>query len=67
MEIPTIKIVEEKDRQKALSALLLSFATDPFIRWLNPNADLYLKAGPAFDAFGGKAIDSGSAYVANDF
>ena len=67
MEIPTVRIVEKNDREKAINALLLGFSTDPFIRWLNPTANLYLKAGPSFDAFGGRAIDNGSAYVANDF
>ena len=67
MEIPTITIIDEADRRKAIVTLLLGFASDPFIRWLNPRADLYLEAGPSFDAFGGRAIDSGSAYVANEF
>lgn len=67
MEIPRISIVEKQDRDKAISTLLLGFSTDPFVRWIFPLADNYAKAGPAFDAFGGGAIDSGSAYVANDF
>jgi len=67
MEIPTIRIVGEADRRKAIVTLLLGFSGDPFMRWLNPRADLYLEAGPSFDAFGGRAIDNGSAYVANEF
>ena len=53
MEIPTITIIDEADRRKAIATLLLGFAGDPFMRWLNPRADLYLEAGPSFDAFGG--------------
>ena len=66
MDIPEITIVKEADRQRAIDTVLLGFSTDPFLRWLYPSADLYLKAGPAMHAFGGAAIDHHSAYMAND-
>ena len=53
MEIPAITIIEEADRRKAIVTLLLGFSGDPFVRWLNPRADLYLEAGPSFDALVG--------------
>ena len=67
MQIPTISVVTEPDREKALYTILLGFSTDPFLRWMYPSAGNYMNACAAFDAFGGKAIDNGSSFVAKDF
>lgn len=67
MNIPTINVISETDRDKAIHTTMLGFSTDPFLRWMYPNASSYLNAGPAFDAFGGGSIDHGSAFAANDF
>ena len=67
MNIPTINVISETDRDKAIHTTMLGFSTDPFLRWMYPNASSYFNAGPAFDAFGGGSIDHGSAFAANDF
>ena len=62
---PQISIAKEADRSSAISTILLGFSTDPFVRWLCPNGQTYLKFFEAFNAFGGKAIESGSAFIAD--
>ena len=62
-----VKYVEQPDRQKALETILISFSSDPFVRWFWPKASDYVNCIPAFEAFGGGAIDHGSAYTTNDF
>lgn len=54
------------DRQKAMQTILTGFSDDPFVRWFWPKASNYVNCCPAFDAFGGAAIDLGSAYCTPD-
>tara|TARA_B110000858_G_scaffold165049_1_gene191469 strand:- start:85 stop:756 length:672 start_codon:yes stop_codon:yes gene_type:complete len=61
---PQISIAVEEDRSSAISTILLGFSSDPFVRWLCPHGPTYLKFHAAFNAFGGGAIDSGSAFIA---
>jgi GNAT superfamily N-acetyltransferase len=65
--IPDIFIATEKDRQSALNTILLGFASDPFVRWICPEASKYLLFIQAFNAYGGNAIDSKTAFIAENF
>jgi GNAT superfamily N-acetyltransferase len=45
----------------------MAFTTDPIMRWIFPNAHSCLRAFPDFaNAFGGAAIDLGTAYIADE-
>ncbi|MGP1353062.1 MAG: GNAT family N-acetyltransferase [Parasphingopyxis sp.] len=66
MSIPEVRIAEEHDRARAISAMTLGFANDPFVRWMLPDADRYTRVFPEIaDAFGGGALAAGSAYFAD--
>ena len=68
MRLTTVRAVEEADRGRALSTLMLAFMADPVIRWLWPEPDAYLEHFPALLAgFGGLAFDHRTAYVTDDF
>jgi len=50
-----------------LARLTLAFSADPPMRWLYPDAQLYLQYYPAFArAFAGSAVPAGSAYCTED-
>ncbi len=67
MNPPDIRIAEEADRNPAIHSLILSFSSDPLVRWIWPEPSVYLAVQEGFDAFGGGAIDSNTAYVAGNF
>ena len=64
MDAPKVSVVTDPERDRVLSSLALGFADDPLMRWLFPRADTYLTAatGEFYNAFGGGAIDHGTAY-----
>ena len=67
MSIPEVRVAKAGERSKMINSLVLGFAIDPIARWLQPDASTYLAGmGPFFDAFGGRAFDHGSAFIAND-
>lgn len=52
---------------EVLNGLTLGFVADPFIRWLYPQPDAFLKHFPrVMNFFGGRAFDHGSAYRNGD-
>ena len=56
-----------EQEQAVVDVLTLAFAQDPMARWALPEAHVYLKAWPlVVRAFGGRALVSGSADVADD-
>ena len=56
------------DRERAIAALVTAFASDPFIRWMFPDAQQYLTYFPqVLKFFGGRAFDNASAYRSEDF
>ena len=60
--------VQEVERDRAVSTLVLAFTSDPFIRWIYPDAIAYLSHfGPALQAFGGDAFDKGGVWQVDDF
>ncbi|WP_245953674.1 GNAT family N-acetyltransferase [Parasphingopyxis lamellibrachiae] len=65
--MPQIRVATEGDRATVIDTLTLGFASDPFIRWLLPVSSAYLAIAPQMtEAFGGGAIDAGSAYIAGE-
>jgi GNAT superfamily N-acetyltransferase len=65
--IPKISSADPKNRNKVLDTILVGFSADPFVRWICPEAHNYLKFKEAFDAYGGGAIETRSAYVAGRY
>ena len=65
--VPTIFTADINDREKVLSIVLMGFSTDPFLRWICPEADNYLLFKEGFDAFGGKALETNTTYVAEGY
>jgi hypothetical protein len=65
--IPEILLSTENSRQAVLDTVLLGFSSDPFIRWLCPEAHNYLLISEAFNAFGGNAINNQAAYITKNY
>ena len=66
MEAPKVLLAAPEDRAALIRTLVLAFVTDPMTRWFFDRADDYLAATAAFfDAFGGAAFESSSAWSAN--
>jgi ribosomal protein S18 acetylase RimI-like enzyme len=64
---PLVQVAKASDRAKTMATILLGFATDPIARWSFPDPAQYLKTAPRFmEAFGGRAFDHGTAFVADD-
>ena len=67
MTIPKIFSAGTIQRQKVLSTVLMGFSADPFVRWICPEAGNYINFIGAFNAYGGKAVDTNTAYVVEGF
>ena len=67
MNPPKINIAEMAQRERVIATILLGFSADPLTRWFYPEAKTYLLAAPLFDAFGGGAVEAGSAFVCDGF
>lgn len=56
------------DKTRTIAALVTSFADDPFIRWMFPDAHQYLSAFPlVLKYFAGAAFENRTAYRSADF
>ena len=67
MTIPQLEITPTTDRERAIGTIVAAFITDPVVRWVYPDVSQYLTVFPRFvDAFGGRAIDNGSAHSIAD-
>lgn len=67
MGIPEVRVAKADERSKMINTLVLGFTIDPIARWLQPDANTYLGGmGAFFDAFGGRAFENNSAFIAND-
>jgi GNAT superfamily N-acetyltransferase len=63
-----IRTAVAADAERCLAALTLAFSSDPPCRWAWPDPQQYLEAFPHFArAFGGWAIDHGTAYYYEGF
>jgi GNAT superfamily N-acetyltransferase len=61
------KVADRSVQNEVLSCLTLGFSTDPFMRWLYPRPDEFLKHFPrVLNFFGGRSFDNGSAYRNDD-
>jgi ribosomal protein S18 acetylase RimI-like enzyme len=68
MQNQTVVTADPEDNAKAIACLVTAFSSDPFIRWMFPNARQYLEYFPlVLKHFVGGAIEHGSAYRSEDF
>lgn len=67
MHPPKIFTAQEEQRASVIHTIMLGFISDPLVRWFCPSAAAYLKSGPLFDAFGGAAIESGAAFISENY
>lgn len=72
IKLPEIKSNVNKagpdDGASALVTIVLAFSSDPQFRWLWPEAGAYLEYSPKFfEAFGGNAFSSDTAFYTSDF
>ena len=65
---PSIFAASQENRESAIAALLLAFATDPVVRWMYPGAHEYRTFFPRFArAFGGQAFATKTAHCVEGF
>jgi ribosomal protein S18 acetylase RimI-like enzyme len=63
-----VKSVAPESRSRAVATVALAFASDLMMRWSFPDPDRYFAIARDFiDAFGGHAVEYGSADEAGDF
>ena len=63
MTTPRIKTVTADEEEAAINVVVRAFSADPAARWLYPDPHQYSVNFPSFvRAFGGEAIEQGSAY-----
>jgi ribosomal protein S18 acetylase RimI-like enzyme len=68
MTTPIIKIATASDEAAVIDVVTLAFSADPAARWTWPDPQQYLRHFPSFvRAFGGKALDHGSAYYVDGY
>lgn len=64
---PNVFTAKEENRNQVMQAIVIGFATDPLARWFWPEAATYLLSGGSFDAFAGRSLESGTAYVTQNY
>jgi GNAT superfamily N-acetyltransferase len=65
MNKPTIRAGIASESDILVGVITLAFSSDPMARWSLPDASIYLAVMPeVVRAFGGRAFDHGSAYLA---
>ena len=63
-----IRIALPEEIGKVTYAMTIAFAADPFMRWMYPDADAYVKHFPKFvEAFSGAAFQCEAAFVDESF
>ena len=61
------RIADRSEKEEVLSGLTLGFSADPFMRWLYPEPDAFLKHFPrVMNFFGGRSFDHGAAFRNDD-
>jgi GNAT superfamily N-acetyltransferase len=59
----SITAATKAERDSVFGVITLSFSTDPVVRWIFADPGVYLSHAAAYiDAFGGAALDHGSAF-----
>ena len=65
---PSISIVADADKARAIATIMTAFTADPALRWVLPDPQQYLTHGPEFvRRFCGRAFDNQSGFVAEGF
>ncbi|MEZ7819255.1 MAG: ribosomal protein S18 acetylase RimI-like enzyme [Candidatus Azotimanducaceae bacterium] len=65
---PLVTSVAVDQRNVALSTIIAAFTADPLVRWIFPQADVYLThAAQVYDNFGGAAFAAGTAFEINNY
>lgn len=67
MNPPNIGTAKTSERERVIATVQMGFSSDPLTRWFWPEANQYLASAPLFDAFGGDAVEAGSAFVSDGF
>lgn len=68
MDIPEIAIADKRNAHRAVSTLVMGFASDPLVRWFFPTSEAYLtSAGALFSAFGGVALETTTIFTSKQF
>lgn len=68
MSAPSATRASLSDYDRSIAALVTAFISDPFIRWMFPDAKQHLHYFPqVLKYFAGRAFDHGSAYRSEDF
>jgi ribosomal protein S18 acetylase RimI-like enzyme len=68
MSTPTVISAKTQDRERVISAIVLSFVEDLIKRWAWPEPHVYLTYFTEFtNVFGGKAFDHGTAHSVAEF
>lgn len=64
----SVRSVLPDERDRAISALTLAFASDPVVRWVFSDPHVYSTTWPRFiEAFAGRAFESGTAHTVEHF
>lgn len=59
----SVERTRSEQRAKVAAVQTAAFIKDPLVRYIYPDIDTYLRHGPAlFDAYGGDAVDQGTAF-----
>ena len=67
-DVPIISTISVAETDKVLATLTVAFAADPMVRWMYPEADVYLHVYPKFlKAFCGSGIVDGTAFRDESF
>ena len=68
MNLPNVVPTGPEENNRAISTLVAAFVADPFIRWMFPEAEQYLRYFPqVLKYFAGAAFEHGGAYRSEDF
>ena len=64
----SVSTTRSSDAEHAISTVTLAFMSDPIVRWVIPDPQVYLSTFPAMArAFGGKAFEHGTAHHVNGY
>lgn len=65
---PEVTLATPDDRIRVLSTVALAFASDPLVRWMLPESDMYMaNVLGVFDGFAGHSIEGGTCLVTTSF
>jgi GNAT superfamily N-acetyltransferase len=66
--VEPVAVIRSADRDHAIATLTLAFASDPVVRWVLQDPDLYLRYWPRIvEAFAGASFESGTAHAVAGF